>query len=78
MRKRVQKAKRKARLGKQIAHLGLLVRGVEKEEEQDRLRRAAKRARKTLEQHSTRKVGRHLFEVRMKKGETPSVLTSVV
>jgi hypothetical protein len=62
--KRSLKLKRKARLGKQIEQLGLIVREVDKEGEQRAREDLAKAEQRRLRKGETRRVGRNKFEVR--------------
>jgi hypothetical protein len=64
VRKRSLKLKRKARLGKQIEQLGLIVREVDKEGEQRAREDLAKAEQRRLRKGETRRVGRNKFEVR--------------
>lgn len=62
--KRTRRQKRKEKLGKQIEHLGLILRKVEKDEEKEQSKVEEKKRRKLEEKSATRKLGRHVFEVR--------------
>jgi hypothetical protein len=63
VRKRSLKLKRKARLGKQIEQLGLILREVDKEGEQRAREDLAKAEQRKLRRGETRRIGRNKFEV---------------
>ena len=63
VRKRSRREKRKARLGKQIERLGLIVREVDKESEQKQREDAAREEQRLLHRGDTRRVGRNKFQV---------------
>ncbi len=63
VRKRSLKQKRKERLGKQIEHLGLIVREVDKEQERQEAADLAKEEKRVQRHSDTRRVGRAKFQV---------------